>query len=266
MTCSLLISTYNWPEALRQCLQSIEKQIELPDEIIICDDGSGPETKKTIDEFRPRIKSPIIHVWHEDEGFQLAKIRNKGIASARSDYIIQIDGDLILDKNFIKDHKLFSRSNCFVTGSRVLLSEATTGQILMNQNRSSSLRSYKERNWSNGLRAPILRDFLANKYKTKGKHKYYVKGCNMAFWKKDLQLVNGYNEAFIGWGREDSEIAIRLINAGIRKRFIKFGGICYHLYHKEAARELEKENVNKMNLAIKDKLVKSPKGLDQYGS
>lgn len=86
----------------------------------------------------------------------------------------------------------------------------------------------------------------------------------MAFWRKDLLRVNGYNEEFTGWGREDSELAIRLINAGIKKRFLKFGGICYHLWHKEASREMEQINIDRMNNAINQKLIESPKGLDQY--
>ena len=86
----------------------------------------------------------------------------------------------------------------------------------------------------------------------------------MAFWKSDLMKVNGYNEEFTGWGREDSELAIRLINAGIKKRFLKFGGICYHLYHREASREMEQINIDRMNNAIKQKLIESPKGLNQY--
>ena len=105
---------------------------------------------------------------------------------------------------------------------------------------------------------------LARHYKTKGRHKYYVKGCNMAFWTKDLVSVNGYNEAFTGWGREDSEIAIRLMNAGIGKQFMKMGGICYHLYHKVASREMEARNIAMMEDAIKQKTVRAVEGLSKY--
>jgi predicted glycosyltransferase involved in capsule biosynthesis len=86
----------------------------------------------------------------------------------------------------------------------------------------------------------------------------------MAFWRADLLKVNGYNEAFTGWGREDSEIAIRLINSGIRKQFIKMGGVCYHLYHPEASRELETRNIAMMEEAIEKKLVVAAEGLDKY--
>jgi predicted glycosyltransferase involved in capsule biosynthesis len=78
---------------------------------------------------------------------------------------------------------------------------------------------------------------LQNTYKTKGKYLYYVKGCNMAFWKSDLYLVNGYDESFNGWGREDTDICIRLTHAGVKKKFIKFGGVQYHLHHPLASRD-----------------------------
>ncbi|MNI39376.1 hypothetical protein D3C73_935560 [compost metagenome] len=45
--------------------------------------------------------------------------------------------------------------------------------------------------------------------------------------------INGYNEEIQGWGSEDADLAIRLINNGVKKLFIKFAGIAYHIYHKE---------------------------------
>jgi glycosyltransferase involved in cell wall biosynthesis len=263
-TISLQLSTYNWPKALELCLKSILTQTVMPDEVIICDDGSRTDTADVIEVFKKKFSVPFIYVWQSDEGFQLAKIRNKGFAKTEKDYIIQIDGDLILHKDFIKDHQRFALDGYFTTGSRVLLSPDTTERLF--KEKSIDIKKYasKERNPLNGLHLPFLHNFLSTRYKQKGKHKYYVKGCNMAFWRKDLWKVNGYNEAFTGWGREDSELAIRLMNAGVKKRFLKFGGICYHLWHKEASREMEQINIDKMNNAIHLKLINSPKGINQY--
>ena len=113
MTVSLLISTYNRPDALFLVLESVRKQSVQPNEIIISDDGSKSDTKIVIDNFKSKNDTIIKHVWHEDKGFRLSEIRNKAIASAKFDYIIQIDGDIILHEKYIENHLRFAKKNSF---------------------------------------------------------------------------------------------------------------------------------------------------------
>ena len=264
--CTLIISTYNWPQALRCCLKSVALQSVLPDEVIVADDGSTIETADLIKEIALSFATNLIHVWQPDDGFELAKIRNKAIAKARHEYIVQVDGDLILHQHFIKDHLSLAKPNYFTTGSRILLKQDVTSDILQGRKNFESIHalSGKSSNSFNGMRIGFVRKFLATRYKMKGENKYYVKGCNMSFWRKDLLLVNGYNELFTGWGKEDSELAIRLINGGVKKQFLKAGGICYHLYHKEASRQMEEKNTRIMNDAIEHKTIWAQKGIDQH--
>ena len=235
---AIIISTYNWPKALNQTLRSVANQTLLPKEVLIADDGSDERTANLIQQFKEQHPTlNIIHVWHEDNGFRLAAIRNKAIRMAQSDYIIQIDGDIILDKNFIADHLSIKAIGYFVTGSRLLLGKKITDELLDSEKINFASLRWKGKNFFNTLRIPLFTRLLQNTYKTKGKHLDYVKGCNMAFWKSDLYLVNGYDESFIGWGREDSDICIRLINAGVKKKFIKFCAVQYHLHHPLASRD-----------------------------
>ena len=260
---TLIIATYNWPEALCLCLKSVQEQKVLPDEIIIADDGSGEATAILIKDFQKDFPVEIKHIWHPDEGFRLAAIRNKGIAASNGDYIIQIDGDLILDPHFIEDHLAIRKPGYFVAGSRVMLCESSSIGLL--RNCSINLKKYgSQKLVINGIRNSFLRNILAERYKIKGKHKYYVKGCNMAFAKRDLIKVNGYNEAFKGWGSEDREIAIRLINAGVKKQSLKMGAVCFHLFHGVRSRNVEIENEAKMKAAIEQNLVEAPEGLNKY--
>lgn len=104
---TLIVSTYNRPDALTLCLESILHQNILPSEVIIGDDGSTEETRKVINRYQKKFPVPLIHVWQEDKGFRLAKARNKCLAKASYEYIIQIDGDLILHRDFVKDHLAF---------------------------------------------------------------------------------------------------------------------------------------------------------------
>lgn len=219
MTVSLIISTYNWPRALYLCLDSVMQQTVMPSEIIIADDGSGIATRDVVRHFEAVSPVPVRHIWHEDDGFRLAEIRNKAIAASRGEYVIQIDGDLILQRHFIQDHMIFAQPGCFVTGSRGIITEMLTNQVLRGEITSLTPLMKGVRNSNNVVRIPLM----AYLYRTLGPSRF-VKGCNMAFWRSDLIRVNGYDEEFRGWGGEDSELATRLNNSGVRQRCMKFRG------------------------------------------
>lgn len=263
MKLSLIISTYNWPAALKACLQSILLQNRLPDEVIIADDGSGSETRDLVHLFQTHFPVPIVHVWHPDAGFQLAAIRNKAILAAQHEYIIQVDGDLILHPQFINDHLRLARRGSFLSGSRVLLPSDFSAQILQTGKIPPWTKLLlKGENRLNALRFPALMRLLASEYKKN--QPFYVKGCNMSFWREDLLRINGYNEAITGWGREDNELAVRLINSGKRRLFIKFGGICFHLFHPIVSRDMEDLNEQILSEAIKNKVITATKGINDH--
>lgn len=221
---SLLISTYNYPDALRLCLASVKRQTIMPDEILIADDGSESATREVVDAFRQRMEIPVKHVWHEDQGFRLASIRNKAIMASECDYIIQIDGDIVMDQHFIEDHKRFACHGCFYGGSRTRFSEIATRRILKQESVVPHFYSKGIEIRENAIRAPWLTPLFFKKKR--------IIGCNMAYWREDALAVNGYNEDIIGWGHEDLEFANRLRNMGIMRRHIKFAAIGYHIWHK----------------------------------
>lgn len=265
MKVTLIISTYNWPAALEVCFKSILQQNRMPDEVVIADDGSGIETQELVQRYKKKFPVPLKHVWHPDQGFQLAAIRNKAIMVAANPYIIQIDGDLLLHRDFIADHIALASKGMFVSGSRLLLPEAFSTEILEHRHLPSTIELlFKGSNRLNATRIPLLTRLLAPVYK---KNKpFYVKGCNMAFWRDDLIAVNGYNEAITGWGKEDSELAVRLINSGTNRLFLKFGGICYHLFHKEAPRNREDINDSILNETLSSGSRTCEKGLNSHQS
>lgn len=234
---TLIIATYNWTEALELVLLSVLKQTTLPTEVIIADDGSRDDTKELIHKFKAQFKIPLIHVWHKDNGFRLAGIRNKAINQANGNYIIQIDGDIILHKDFIKDHVTNAKKGVFLVGSRVLLGEKISSKALKKKQLTFNFLHSNIKNRQYTLRLPLLSKLL--KYPTSDINKVIrsVRGCNMSFWKSDLLKINGYNESMVGWGREDSEISARLINIGLEKHKLKFLGIQYHIHHLESSRE-----------------------------
>lgn len=234
MLVSILISTYNWKEALSLCLQSVFAQTVKPCEIVIADDGSRDDTRQLIEEMRQKTDIPIIHIWHEDKGFRKTKILNMAILKISSPYIIQIDGDIILEKHFIADHLELAEKGYFVCGSRVLLGRKSTARLLRKLETYPVFFKHSIGFMLNAFRSKILRKYLAERYAKNSM--WRIRGCNMAFWKEDMLRVNGYNESLEMWGQEDVEVSYRLVHAGSKKKQLKMGGVEFHLYHKFASR------------------------------
>ena len=228
---TLVITTYNNVKPLHLCLKSVAAQTILPDEIVIGDDGSTEETRQLIDEWRTKLTVPIVHVWQEDEGFRLSRIRNKAFAAAKHDYIVMIDGDIVLERHFIEDHKRLIKPNYFICGSRIRMKRALSERYLQSHRSTLPLSWIPCDRFFNAVRCVPLSVLLADSYGQRPVDK--GRSCNMSFWKSDIVKVNGFNEDFVGWGLEDSDFIVRLLQAGVKKRFLKFGGIQYHLWHNE---------------------------------
>ena len=264
MKTSLIITTYNRPDALALVLESAFEQVVLPDEILVADDGSRSETADLCREMAAQSPVPLIHCWQEDKGFRLARVRNLAISRCIGEYIVMIDGDMILNENFVKDHVTFSKKSCFAQGSRVLISKEKTQDALVNSNWKFGFFSAGISNRMNALRSSFLRWMLSGmKEKIEG-----VRGANMAFWKNDVELVNGFNEEFVGWGREDSEFVVRLFNSGVKRRNLKFGAVAFHLFHgsdnKDNTSEFLTENEDLLKKAQERKLKRCYFGLESH--
>jgi len=260
ITTSLIITTYNWPQALEMVLESVRTQTELPDEVIIADDGSGADTIALIATFKDKFPVPLYHSWQEDQGFRAAQSRNKAMAISGGEYIIIVDGDMMLHPDFIKSHKRTAAANTFIHGKRVLLQPELTKQILQR-------KQYQINFFTGGIINrfnTISSDFLSSLFSRKQQNIKAVRSCNMAFWRTDMLRINGFNNEFVGWGREDSEFALRLLNAGVKRKNLVFGGVGYHLYHDEKPRTALPENDKILLDAIKQKTTWCPNGINQF--
>ena len=260
MTVTLIITTYNWKEALALSLASVLDQEVLPLEVIVADDGSRPDTGAMIRELAARAPLPIHHCWQEDKGFRLARSRNRAIARARGEYIVLIDGDIILERHFIADHLRAARPGYFVQGTRVLLNQWLTTRVLSQGYLNASFCSQGVENRKNCLRSTILSRFFS----LPSRRLPGVKTCNFAFWREHAIQVNGFNEEFVGWGREDSEFVARLMNRGIRRRNLKFNGLAYHLYHPINARNHLERNDAILERTIREQLTWCEQGLNAH--
>ena len=254
---SLVISTYNWPDALELVLKSVLNQTIAPKEILIADDGSGTATKAVIESFRQKTAIPIKHHWHEDNGFRKTIIMNKAIAEAAGDYIIQIDGDIILHSKFIADHLTDALEGYYIKGSRSMLTSERTAKILKTKNIHINPLIAGVGSKINATYFPLLAFLFRGDHLRSNN----LRGCNFSFWKKDFITVNGYNNDLEGWGHEDIELAARLTNLGIKQRQLKLKAICFHLYHKINARDNEDLNYRKYLKAVSSGTVACKSGI-----
>lgn len=241
MHTSLIVTTYNWPQALALVLRSVEIQSVQPDEIIIADDGSKESTRAIVDNFKANSATPVRHIWQEDLGFRVARIRNLGAANAAGDYLIFVDGDMVLHKDFVRSHIHHQQKNAFLHGPRVLLSDALASDLL---NEKKPIKfGVLQKGITNRLN--MLHHLPLSGIFSRSSSSWQSRACNLSIFKEDFARVNGFNEDFEGWGKEDSELAFRLMKAGIRKINLRLCGVAYHLGHAQSNEKTHLEDLRR---------------------
>lgn len=267
-TISVVITTYNRPDALTAVVEACFLQDDKNFEIIIADDGSTANTRECIEQLARRAPVPLKHVWQPDEGFRAAMARNRGTLAAAGDYIIFLDGDCIPQRDFVSRHRALARPGFLVSGSRVLLSPALTEKVLAERidlpaiGLFDKLR-YRLRGDMNKVLQLLLRwPDLGRERRTFSWRR--IKSCNLAVWRADLEKVNGFDESFVGWGHEDSDLVVRLFHAGVLRKDGAFATEVLHLWHREAQRDEESSNRKVVLERAANKTIRATRGLREH--
>jgi len=262
---SVIVTTYNREDALAAVLRSLERQTDRGFEVLVADDGSGPATAALVEAWKARVGHRVEHVWHEDKGFRAGEIRNRAVLAARGDYIVFLDGDCIVRPDFIARHRQLAEANAFVTGNRILLSPDLTSRVLhdglapetwsFGQFLAERLRGGVNR-LSALLKLPLgpLRRMRARQWQG-------ARSCNLAIWRRDLETVDGFDADYSGWGKEDSDLIVRLLNAGVVRKDGNFATGVIHLWHKEADRSALPENERKLAELLAGRNVRAKHGM-----
>ncbi|WP_194420834.1 glycosyltransferase family 2 protein [Aestuariibaculum marinum] len=249
---SIIISTYNSEAWLEKVLWSYEAQRFKDFEIVIADDGSKQPTFDLIERMQKEVHYPIIHVWHEDNGFQKSQILNKAIVKCNADYILMSDGDCLAREDYVQVHIDNKEKGYFLSGGYFMLpmsiSEAITKEDILSQDcfklswlKSQGLKSSFK---NNKLTASGIKEKLLNKLTPTNAS---WNGHNASGWKSDILAVNGFDER-MQYGGQDRELGERLFNLGIKSKQIRYSAICLHLDHPRGYKN--QESINK-NLAIR---------------
>ena len=253
------MTTYNRPEALAEVFSGLCQQTLHPHEVLIADDGSGPATATLVKKLPVQAPFRVEHVWHADQGFRAATIRNKAIRRSTGDYLVLLDGDCIPDKHFIADHRQLAQQGFFYQGKRTLIEERRTPVFKFADTATAARKvrlffSSGIGNRHHLVRLPFFPASVSRRLSG-------VRSCNMGLFKDDLVAVNGFNEQFVGWGREDSELAVRLFNYGLKRKSHPFLAVCYHLWHVENDRKRLPLNDELLKQVIESGKSVCPKGL-----
>lgn len=270
MQLSVIITTYNSEEWLSKVLQGYCYQTENDFEVVIADDGSNDKTKLVIASFQGKFTHPIVHVWHEDDGFQKCKILNKAILKANSEYLLFTDGDCIPRKDFVKQHLKFKEKGYFLSGGYFKLPMEISKLISIE---NIKLQNCFSISWllKNGIKKSFkLTKLNHNKYFAVFMNwitptKKTFNGHNTSCFKSDLIAVNGFNEE-MQYGGLDREVGERLFNFGVLAKQIRYQAICLHLDHKRgyATNETWEKNFAIRAFNKKHNVTAIDKGLSQY--
>lgn len=266
---SVIVTTYNWPTALKLCLDSLYAQTDRHFEIIVADDGSSPDNLDLAQGYCAASPVTVTYVHHDDRGFRAGTIRNKAVAKSVGEYLLFIDGDCVLLPGFIARHRQLAETGCFVPGNRVLLNQPFTQRVIAEQQplfkcswpAFIGLYLKKEINRVSGLIAlPLgrLRKLQPKKWQK-------AMTCNLGIWKTDFLRVNGFDECFEGWGFEDSDLVIRMIHAGVRRKEGRFAVPVLHLWHPHNDKSQQAANYQRLMERVQQAdFMLAKQGVSQY--
>lgn len=269
ITSTIILTTYNRPDALHAVLSSLVHQHRPPDEVLIADDGSGPQTATCVQFWQKQARFPLYHIWQPDCGFRAAAARNRAIARSSADYLIFLDGDCLTFSDFVRRHLELAEPGWFLVGNRVLLDEGLTRRILKGTEHPLQWSSWqwlraRVRGEANRF-APLLRLCDGAWRKCRQQRWQGVRTCNLGIWRNDVLAINGFDERYRGWGHEDADLVVRLLRHGCRRKDGQFAVPVAHLWHAENDRSKEKENRARLQSIVENvNAKKAIHGLEQY--
>ncbi len=238
MTVSVIFTVYNRAGHLAAALRALAFSRRPVDDVVVSDDGSSPEEAERMRSAFADCPFPVRAVRQEDRGYRLAAARNNALRAVRGDYVISLDGDILLLPDTVEAHLAQARRGRFLAGNRALAGEADTRDLLARALTPEGLESL----WARADRRHlpcVQRQFQRNVWLRRvglaKRHKPKILGCHFSAFREDIERINGFDERYEGWGLEDDDFSLRLQAAGVRGRSVIREARALHLWHAPVA-------------------------------
>jgi glycosyltransferase involved in cell wall biosynthesis len=267
---SVIVTTYNRDDALDAALRALAHQSDRKFEIVVAEDGARAETARVVKDWASRLPMAVKHVRHEHRGFRGGEIRNRGIRASAGALCIFLDGDCLACSDFIAAHRALAEPGWFVTGHRILLSRQLSDAVLAKglapeEWNFAALLYERLRGGVNRL-LPMLRLPLGPLRRLQRDSWEGAQTCNLAVARSDLDRIDGFDSAYVGWGLEDSDLVVRLLHAGVRRKDGRFATGVLHLWHAQNDRSQFAANRTRLDEVLRGTRVRALRGLSWLGS
>lgn len=234
MLLSVIIDTYEWPQALHAALFALADQSDPEFDVVVADDGSGPETARVAEAWKTHLR--LAHVRQDDEGYRLARVRNLAAREARGDYLVFVNSDTVPRRHFVRALRRAAVPGWFAAGKRLLLSRELSERVLADHvpiNRWSLPHWALHSGEAKPLQALTPRDRRLPGRDGLPEFVPHADGYGflLGVSREDFERVNGYDARFAGWGGEDVDMAVRLHRAGLRCGWPGPQSTLLHLWH-----------------------------------
>jgi len=230
---SVVLTTYERPQALACVLEMYGRQTFRDFELILADDGSGPETRSVVEKYRAQIGVPFQHLWTEHQDHGRTRIINNALRHATGEYVIQSDGDCIPEPNFVETHWKARKPGVFLNGRRLMLPDCyrdlTPEQVVAGEHRNGDVAS-SWRDIHQRERKALWYRFLGM-FGGMAWSRLRLLGANVSMWRQDLEAINGFDEGYVGWGAADEDLRRRLHDAGIKWGSVMTSALLWHIPH-----------------------------------
>jgi glycosyltransferase involved in cell wall biosynthesis len=262
---SVIVAIYNRADALDAVLRSLARQTDRNFEVVLADDGSTDETGAVTEVWRAKLGCRLDRVWQEHRGFRAAESRNRAILAARGSYFIFLDGDCIVRPDFIARHRRLAEPGWFVTGNRILLSADLTERVLRDRLTPETWRIGdwlpERRHGGVNRLLPLMHLPLGPLRRLRSREWRDARGCNLAVWRADIDRVDGFDAEYSAWGPEDSDLMVRMMHAGLRRKEGTFATGVLHLWHPPADRSMLPALDRKLSDLIDTDRIRAQRGL-----